>query len=206
MLMNEETKYIALTGERILSSMTLINYAEKYLKQKRDLLKDIQYEVNLFTENAFNIYKKNVSYDFQFTYTICQSSYKWLAMLKNGEYKDGSKIDKRKKYEEKERFEFLLQSMRKIFGRDDLIINEILDYNYNKGWEIGFSLSNKQFRLLVPIMQHIEIKDYESMGDYVFKLNLSVMKKKSCWTNIGSTFKEDELKDILNKYLEEENK
>ena len=183
------------------SSSQLIKDAERRLEAKKTLLKDVEYEVKLLTQDAVSVYKKNVDYDWSFHRLTLDSACEWLSMLKNGVDKDGNKINKRKNYDEKASFDILTRNMQTLFREKNLTIERIHNYNYGRGYDIEFTTHKKSFRLVVPIIAALSSEDYETYGSDVFKLELSYISSDCCSEVIGYTFDEYNLASLLMEYL-----
>lgn len=175
-----------------------IDIAERRLKDKRQQVEDMQHELELLEKDALNIYKQEVVYDWTFNPGIINSARKWLSMINN---KDNP-INKRKKYEEKDHFNFLLYNMKKYFERDDIEITQIMQYGYsNYADAIYFNCQGHKFELYIPNMRNMDMKDYQYYGLDAFKMRLFDCDKDGYSILIGITYEESDLKDILNKFL-----
>ena len=186
-----------------LLSQTKIDRAERRLKAKKEQLDDIKNELRLLEEDAYRTYITEVRYD-RFPPTMIEKARKWFdEMLNNKNFK----IDKRKKYEEKEVFDWLIKNLRNTFEQPDIEITEfsILGYGHTADI-IYFTCKGHKFVLQIPIIQNVSFKDYQDESDYVFKIRLHSNEKECIHEFVGATFEEDELKDILNKYLKQLNK
>ena len=182
-------------------SIVKIEKAEQRLKEKKKIVDDMQNELRLLEFDAFDTLKKEVYY-FDFPYTSIEKAVKWIQMSNNKE----NKIDKRKKYEEKDAYEYLKYTLQKYLDRQDIEITEITYEGYSiYAANIHFTCQGYSLYLKVPIISNISIKEYQYYGQYIFKLTLYHEVKKSVSEAIDSTFREPELKDILNKFLEEHN-
>ena len=182
-------------------SLDKIALAERRLKEKKKLLEDVQNEYDLLEADAFRTYKKEVIYLLALNPALINKAMKWLNMLEDRT----NKIDKRKKYEEKDIYEMFLKDLQKLLGYDIEITN-ITQYGY-EGYAYGvyFNCMDHRFELKIPNMDMVDIKHYRDYGDYVFKLALYNCDKPNISECFGNTYFESELKDILNKFLEEQN-
>lgn len=59
-------------------------------------------------------------------------------MLKKNQDKDGNKLDKRKKYEEKEMYNWYVEYVRKLLNIDSMDDIEFIDFNWGQATEIQF--------------------------------------------------------------------
>lgn len=175
-----------------------IDIAERRLRDKKQYLEDMQHEFELLQQDAFNIYKQEVMYDWTFNPGIINGARKWLSMINN---KDNP-INKRKKYEEKDQFKYLLNNVKKYFERDDIEITQITQYGYNNYADaIYFNCQGHKFELYIPNMHNISMKEYQYYGLNTFKMVLYDCDKDGYSIAIGMTYEESDLKDILNKFL-----
>ena len=175
--------------------------AERRLKDKKQLLEDIRHECDLLEADAFKTYKKEVIYLLSLNPALINKAMKWLNMLEDKK----NKIDKRKKYEEKDIYEMFLKDLKKLLGYD-IEITHITQYGY-EGYAYGvyFNCMNHKFELKIPNMDMVDIKHYRDYGDYVFKLTLYNCDKPNISECFGDTYFESELKDIFEKWLIDNN-
>lgn len=200
---NGEHLYNPYTGENITPSTVLFSKVERRIKDKKTAIEDLQNELDLLKRQAFEAYLTNVRYDY-FSKGLMYKGQSWLSMFKKGEDKNGNKLDKRKKYEEKTCFEYLQSTVGKYLGIENIQIDEIIEYNFGEAMEFKFNYRNHTWILSVPIVDNVKMRSYEAYGDSCFKLRLLVYTSPCCVTCIGSTYEEDELKSILETYCEKE--
>lgn len=194
---DEGTFYINKYHEPL--SITKIETAERRLKEKKNYLADIQNELRLLELDAFNTYRKEVIYTWLLPGIVAKAR-KWLSMCNDKNFK----LDKRKKYEEKEHFNYVTHDLQNIFGQDDIVITEINQLGYNASADIiEFDCKGHHFILTQPIIQNISLDDYQYNGDYAFKIHLHVEEKPGIHDLVGVTYNERELKDIMNKWFAE---
>ena len=91
--------------------------------------------------------------------------------------------------------------MKKLFGRDDLKITDMLLFAWGQGYEIQFKIDGYNIQLFIPVLEKVTIEDYLRYGDEAFKLRIYYERVPSCWDWIGSTFEEEKLKDILDVWI-----
>ncbi len=200
---NGEHLYDPYTGKNIIPSTVLFSQAERRIKDKKTVIEDLQNELDLLKRQAFEAYLTNVRYD-NFSQGLMYKAQSWLSMFKKGEDKDGNKLDKRKKYEEKTCFEYLQSIVGKYLGIENIKIDNIIEYNFGEAMEFEFNYRNHTWLLSVPIVNDVKMRSYEAYGDSCFKLRLLVYTSSCSVTCIGSTYEEEELKSILETYCEEE--
>ena len=195
-----EMRYVMESDKEELSIIK-IEKAERRLNEKKKVVEDIQNELRLLELDAFNTLRKEVYY-FDFPYSFVKKTEKWIAMLNDKE----NKIDKRKKYEEKDAYDCLTHTLEKYLGRQDIEITAIVYEGYsNYATNIHFTCQGYNLYLKVPVISNISMKEYQYYGQYAFKLALYYKSTEYIHEAIDSTYRESELKDILNKFLEEQN-
>ena len=178
----------------------IFDKCERRIAKKRQDIEDLNNELMLLEDQAVRTYKNFVFY-FKLNPETIKHAREWLWMVKNNKDSDGNKLDKRKKYEEKSCFEFIRDHVKEILGISDIEITSIIDVNWGQANDIEFSYLDHTWRLEVPSIKHVSIKDYQNYGSIVFKLRLCHCKEYLIET-IGSTFEENELADIMQKGIE----
>ena len=153
------------------------------------------------SELAFNdeiaTIKKNLSTRWSnLTYAI-GSANSWIHMLLENE-----KIDRRKKYEEEENYNYLTQKLNELFDAD-IYIENITFYGFDHAaYNIIFSVKNDlfshKFELMIPNIDKLN-KENIYYCDYG-KLRLSFMSNSSCCDYICSSYFPDDLKKALKDF------
>lgn len=186
------------TGERMPSSPEVIHQAKRRVTAKKQALEDMQNEYDLLEKQLLATYKSNIDYEFSglATYNI-EKARKWLQMQETGLDSIGNKLDGRKRYDEKDVFEYFQKNLGKWLGVDDLAITKFIDYNFGSAWEIVFDSHNHSWMLKIPVVNQVSIKDYRYYGEFAFKLTLYHNDDGCSSSCIRSTFEEEELKDIM---------
>lgn len=182
-------------------SVVVFEETKRRLNTKKQMIEDLQNEYNLLEYQAFDQYQRHVSY-MLISEPMIDSASKWLNMLKNGTDADGNKLDKRKKYDEKFHFEYIRDYFQRILGIDDMEIESIYDWNFKEGARIYFASHDREWVLEIPYVKGVKFKSFQMMGESCFKLALCVKTGEHSSRVIGSTFEEDELKDIMQKGIE----
>ena len=178
----------------------IFDKCEERITKKKQAIEDLKNELMLLEDQAVQTYK-NFVYYFKLNPDTIRHAREWLWMVKNNKDSDGNKLDKRKKYEEKSCFEFIRDHVKEILGISDIEITSIIDVNWGQANDIEFSHLGHTWRLEVPAIKHVSIKDYRNYGSIVFKLRLCHCEEFLIET-IGSTFEEYELADIMQKGIE----
>ena len=97
------------------TSETKLKTLKNRLAVKKAQLEDIQYEYDLEYRALFNAYKEHITYDMMCINYFAQNAQKWLGCLERNEAPDGEKLDKRRSYDEKESYNYLVDKLKKIF-------------------------------------------------------------------------------------------
>lgn len=190
-------------GKPVPSISAQIKRAEDRINAKKEAIEDLQNEVELLKDQAFNLYKKNVAYQFAFPVDWIIDARDWLKMVKDNIDTDGNKLDKRKKYSQKESFNFCTQQVNRYCGIDDCVITGVIDFNFGSAYEIEFTSHGHKWTLHIPNINRIKQDYWEYYGGDVFKLKLNHRESDTWSTRIDTTFDEDELEDIMKKGIEE---
>ena len=184
-----------------------VTTAERRVKEKKQLIEDLQNEYTLLEEQAYNLYKRNVLYFGFQNDSITKNAITWLHMMESGVDSEGKKLDKRKKYDEKMRYEWLTSSIREMMDDNSIVIDKIITYGYNtEGYEYVFTHNNKKFYIYIPVVTNVPLKSYQYDGAYAFSISLHVREDSCSSSVIGSTLFMDEVADIWKKYLKKEEK
>lgn len=179
----------------------LLKESKRRIEEKKQKIKDLENELDLLKQQAINIYKKNVYYMLPGR-EITDSAIRWLHMVENGVDSDGNKLDKRKKYDDKVTYDTLNDHISNMIGYD-ISISNILEYNYGEAMIFEFSYEKYEWEFVIPNIPFINVESFERYGEECFKLKICFRKSPSCIEVIGTTFLEEELKDIISNKLQE---
>ena len=76
-----------------------------------------------------------------------------------------------------------------------------VDFNFGEATIINFMYLDHIWNLKIKKKKKISLKSYKQCGDSIFKLRIG--HKNGCLDEfVGSTFEEDDLKDIMKKGIE----
>ena len=178
----------------------IFDKCEERITKKKQAIEDLKNELMLLEDQAVQSYKNHVYY-YKLNPDTIRYARVWLWMVKNNKDNDGNKLDKRKKYQEKSCFEFIRDHLKEILGISDIEITSIIDVNWGQANDIEFNYLGHTWRLEVPTIKHVSIKDYQNYGSIVFKLRLCHCEEHLIET-VDSTFEEYELADIMQKGIE----
>jgi len=174
--------------------------SNRRLESKKTLIEDLQNEYDLLQEQAFKMYKNYVVYyGFEFTYNVSEAI-EWIDKINSKE-----KIDKRRKYSEKQNYEFFNTKLSAILGID-VTIKKIIDYNYQQGYYYVFDYNNNTYEMFIPIVSNVDLKNFKYDGEYAFKARLSIKETECSSRCLKSSFYLSDFKDILNKEENNEEK
>ena len=174
------------------TSETKLKTLKNRLAVKKAQLEDVQYEYDLEYRALFNAYKEHITYDMMCINYFAQKAQKWLDCLERNEAPDGEKLDKRRSYDEKVSYNYLVDKLKKIFNREDIELIKIYDYNFSEAWEYIFRCENTEFIFTVPNVQKVSFKSFEYNADWCFKIKLGYYKNEHVASTFFSTFDEEE--------------
>ena len=174
------------------TSETKLKTLKNRLAVKKAQLEDVQYEYDLEYKALFNAYKEHITYDMMCINYFAQKAQKWLGCLERNEAPDGEKLDKRRSYDEKESYNYVVDELKKIFNREDIELIKIYDYNFSEAWEYIFRCENTEFILIVPNVQKVSFKSFQHDADWCFRIRLGYYKDKHVSSIFFSTFDEEE--------------
>ena len=142
------------------TSETKLKTLKNRLAVKKAQLEDVQYEYDLEHKALFNAYKEHITYDTMCINYFAQKAQKWLGCLERNEAPDGEKLDKRRSYDEKESYNYLVDKLKKIFNREDIELIKIYNYNFSEAWEYIFRCENTEFIFIVPDVQKVSFQSF----------------------------------------------
>ncbi len=181
-----------------------IKQSERRIKAKEQQLEDVQNELDLLKQQEFDTCKNNILYFGFQNPGITEKAMKWLKMLEEGKDKDGNKINKRTKCEEKLNYKILTESIREILGDDSIVIEEIIIYGqYAEAYQYKFTHNNIKYYIQIPVVNIVPFKSYDYYGvEHAFGITLHVYTSPHVTECIGASIYMDEIKDIWKKHLE----
>lgn len=191
-------------GEHEMSSLNKFAQTERRLLAKKQALDDMKNEYDLIEQQACRIYKENIQYMLLDQPSAIKTCKKWLNMLSKNQDADGNKLDKRKKYQEKEVYDWYIDYIKKLLDIQYMDNVQFIDFNFGQATDIQFEYKEHNWRLEIPHIQAIKLDAYRNYGGSVFKLSLvhNDIECSCSWSQFGSTYEEDELKDIMVQGIE----
>lgn len=189
--MDYDTLYNGATADgvkAITDALELSAYEHKKLARHQKLSQ-------LADEDVAYMIRKNVNYlcvDYNF-----DSAKDWLSIK-------AQKYDKRKKYAEKEAYEYLVGKLKEIFQVDTCEIIRMCYEGYEQytRWIEFTTDSDYVFHMTVPVIKRITSK---LMADVDYgKVALGYYESESCMRMCGASYNAAELKLIMDKILTSE--
>jgi hypothetical protein len=181
-----------------------IKQSDRRIKEKKQQIEDLQNELDLLKEQGFDTCKRRIMhFGFQ-NPDITEKAIKWLNMVETGLDSDGNKLDNRKKYDEKLRYEWLNKDIQEILNDDTITIDKIIRFGVHiEAYEYMFMYNNKKHYIQIPVIARVPFEDYDRYGvEYAFGISVHVFTSDHASEYIGGSIFMDEIKDIWKKYTE----
>lgn len=174
---------------KLLSADELVNDMYKEYCKYSKLLE-------LATADRIKVIKDTVRY--MYSEKVFENAQKWIHMSND------ENLDKRKKYKEKEDFEYLQNILREdILKNSTVNINGIWFEGYEKYLcEIEFSVIETDFstfRIVIPNLSELKEKWWSNM--HGGKLALFVSNDGNTWNCLAESYKEEDMAKGLVKYF-----
>ncbi len=191
-------------GEYEMGSLNKFARTERRLSAKKQALDDMKNEYDLIEQQTFRTYKENIQYMLLDQTSTIKTCREWLNMLSKNQDADGNKLDKRKKYKEKETYDWYIDYIKKLLDIEYMNDVKFIDFNFGQATNIQFEYKEHNWYLEIPHIKAIKLDEYRNYGGSVFKLALMHNDTEySCsWSQFGSTYEEDELRDIMTQGIE----
>lgn len=191
MIIEDEKFGVKLTTNelKLLSADELVNDMYKEYCKYSKLLE-------LVKADRIKVVKDTVHY--MYSEKVFENAQKWIHMCND------ESLDKRKKYKEKEDFEYLQNILREdIFKNSTVNINGIWFEGYEKYLcEIEFSVIETDFstfRIVIPNLSELKEKWWSNM--HGGKLALFVSNDGNTWNCLAESYKEEDMAKGLAKYF-----
>lgn len=181
-----------------LTSRYKIERINTMIKEKKSEIERLKYIINLYERERINIIKEEISY-YWYSHSYIDKIRKWLEISK-------TKYDKRKKYEEKEAYDFISDIISsKIFLNKPIEIIDTLCGGYENYTDIIiFTCEDMQFRLEIPNFNSMTIRNFQYANEG--KLVITVKESSCGYLVIASSYDEDEVAEQLKKFFDDEEK
>ena len=173
-----------------------INSALKLSAYEHEELERHEKLSQLADEEVVYTIKRKVNYIWLADY-IFESARDWLSIK-------SQKYDKRKKYPDKENYNQLVDTLKKIFQVDTLEIITMCYEGHGRysRWITFTTDSDYIFYMTIPVIKNITIDniDYVNYG----KIGLGYYTSEHCMNTYGSSYNVMELKTVMNEILTSE--
>lgn len=168
-------------GEEIFKSKSLY-YEMKHNAEKYSKLQELSFADYVDTVKKYVRYG-NYSY-------FMEDSIKWLGM---------GKVDRRKKYEEKESFNLLQKAINEDILNKDCVIKRISRLNLDTiAWIVEFQYFDKEFELYIPDMTKLSTKNFSSVHEGQLALGV---KTEVGYDLFAFSYEESEIQKQFNDYV-----
>lgn len=131
------------------------------------------------------------------TYAV-KPSQKWLSMR-------DQKLDGRKKYDEKDSFEYLTHQIEELLDLK-IEITEISVLGYDESaFFIKFKLKedpfNREYELSIPDTEKLNKDNLDELCEGKLRINIRSSKNSCCWNYICASYDKEELKNKFKEFL-----
>lgn len=131
------------------------------------------------------------------TYSV-KGAQKWLSMR-------DQKLDGRKKYDEKDSFEFLTHQIEELLDLK-IEITEISILGYDESaFFIKFTLKddpfNREYELSVPDTEKLNKDNLDELCEGKLRINVRSSENSCCWNYICASYDKEELKNKFKEFL-----
>ena len=183
-------------GVNINTNGLKLNYADELVEDMRKEYHKYSKLLELAKKDRIEVIKDTVHY--MYTEKAFENAQKWIHISND------DNLDERKKYKEKEDFEYILSVLREdIFKNPSIEITSIKfegyeKYNCSIEFNVSISYSTK-FQIVIPNLLLLNEKRWDNM--HGGKLVLYYEKKESVWDCICISYKEEKVKEALKNFL-----
>lgn len=196
------TQYIG-NGEYDEYPEVIFKESKRRIEAKKEQIKDLTNELGLLKQQSLSNYRKMVRYDIPIADVTKQNARIWLKMIEDDEDPEGNKLDKRKKYIQKEAYDQINDQVSKLLGIDVSVTN-IIDFNFGQATIFEFIYKNDRLQVVIPNINRISMNDFTYYGEDAFKLKINFRESEIIIKRIGTTFEENDLKRIIEDYYKED--
>ena len=150
--------------------------------------------LELAKKDRIEVIKDTVRYMY-YSEKLLTSAQNWILM------NEDKSLDKRKKYKEKEDFEYLQNILREeIFKNPSLEITSIKFEGYERyNCSIEFKADSTMFEFVIPNLSKLNEKIWDNM--HGGKLALYYEEKENVWDCICTSYKEEDVEEALKNFL-----
>lgn len=174
-----------------------LNYADELVEDMRKEYYKYSKLLELAKKDRIEVIKDTVRYMY-YSEKLLTSAQSWIYMCED------KHLDKRKKYKEKEDFEYLQNILREeIFKNPFLEITSIRFEGYEKyNCSIEFKVIESDFikyEFVIPNLSLLNEKRWDNM--HGGKLALYYEEKENVWDCICTSYKEEDVEEALKNFL-----
>lgn len=171
-----------------------LNYADELVEDMRKEYYKYSKLLELAKKDRIEVIKDTVRYMY-YSEKLLTSAQNWILMSED------KSLDKRKKYEEKEDFEYLQNMLREeIFKNLSLEITSIIFEGYEHyNCSIVFKADSTKFEFVIPNLSLLNEKRWTNM--HGGKLALYYEEKENVWDCICTSYKEEDVVEALKNFL-----
>lgn len=171
-----------------------LNYADELVEDMRKEYYKYSKLLELAKKDRIEVIKDTVRYMY-YSEKLLTSAQDWILM------NEDKSLDKRKKYKEKEDFEYLQNILREeIFKNPSLEITSIKFEGYERyNCSIEFKADSTMFEFVIPNLSKLNEKMWDNM--HGGKLTLYYEEKENVWDCICTSYKEEDVEEALKNFL-----
>lgn len=173
---------------------------ERRLSAKRTAIRDLENEYNLLERQAYETYQRYVYYPF--SQSEFETLSKWLPSYIKGVDSEGNKISKQKNSFEKRLYKDFTKQLEDLFNVTGINIFSIVDFNYSQAYDIKFNYDGITFELAIPNVKTVSFDFYTNYGNKCFGLSLSIKVGDNIYSEVGVTFDENNLHELMKSGIE----
>jgi hypothetical protein len=183
-------------GTKLNTNELKLNYADELVNDMYEEYCKYSKLLELAKKDRIEVIKDTVRYMY-YSEKLLTSAHSWIYMREN------KSLDKRKKYEEKESFEYLQNMLREdVFKNSSLEITSIVFEGYEKyNCSIIFKVAKSDFtfNFVIPNLSFLNEKKWDCM--HGGKLALYYEKNEVVWDCICKSYKEEDIREALKNFL-----
>lgn len=171
-----------------------LNYADELVEDMRKEYHKYSKLLELAKKDRIEVIKDTVRYMY-YSEKLLTSAQNWILM------NEDKSLDKRKKYKEKEDFEYLQNILREeIFKNPSLEITSIKFEGYERyNCSIEFKADSTKFEFVIPNLSKLNEKMWDNT--HGGKLALYYEEKENVWDCICTSYKEEDVEEALKNFL-----
>lgn len=187
---------LAFIGEPTESDSNKVARCHRLVNEMKLKIDDMKYSLKLYELDRVSTIRSSVNYIDIVGYgnLFIEKSKKWLEMSKG-------KIDKRKKYEEKEYYDTLTEKIStSLFSGRDIEITQFMSGGYEHYYDsIILNCEDMVFEVIIPVLEKLDIDNFK----YAYEGCACVLVKEgSCsWLTIAQDYDEEKISKKVNEFF-----